>query len=50
MLDLEGEAEGSYWKEGEAEGGSSYSKEEERGRRGEKFLFIDLTKGELRLM
>jgi len=48
------EHEGPLMLEGETEGGSSYSteggEEEERGRREEKFLFIDLTKGELRLM
>ena len=49
------EGEGALLLEGEGEGGSSNAKEGEEvgGRRreeSEKFLFIDLTKGELRLM
>ena len=56
------EGEGLLMLEGETEGGSSCSKEgggahpkeggweEEGGRKGEKFLFINLNKGELRLM
>ena len=51
--EVEQGGEGPLLLEGEKEGGSSYSKEGgEGGRRGEseKFLFIDLSKGELRLM
>ena len=58
MLEGETEGGGSCSKEGggahSKEGGGAHSKEggweEERGRKGEKFLFINLNKGELRLM